>query len=253
MYSPIKWTGSKRLLARYLVPLFPERTKVIDPFVGGGTLLQYYAVEGVVGDSNRDLINLWHLIQSHPYLVGTDYRKRWEKFQVDHGYYYVVRDEYNETHSPLSLLFLTRTCAAGVIRYNSNDNFNSPVHHTRPGLHPDRMDMLLKKWQPVVRNYRFVHQDYWETLQEAGDFVFLDPPYCDSSGAVYKPGVFNYQELWEELERLNTKGVKWMLTFGVEDDVPEIYEQRLVFAGGKSLLRNSKDSEAVKEAVYLNY
>jgi len=252
MYSPIKWTGSKRSLAKVLVPLFPERTRVVDPFVGGGSLLQYYAVEGVVGDSNQDLVALWHLIQSQPDSVIDNYRQRWEKFQEDPDYFYDVRIEYNSTRDPLALLFLSRTCAAGVIRYNADGLFNSPVHHLRPGLHPDRMDTLLKKWHPIIKKYRFVCQDYRETLKEKCDFVFLDPPYCDSKGAVYHPDSFNYQELFAELEILNTKGIRWMLTFGSEDSVPEIYRRKFVFPSGKSLLNGNKQ-KVTMEAVYMNY
>jgi len=252
MYSPIKWTGSKRSLAKYLVPLFPERTRVIDPFVGGGSLLQYYGVEGVVGDSNRDLINLWYIIQSHPNIVIENYRQRWEKFQENPEYYYVVRKEYNTSHDPLAFLFLTRTCAVGVIRYNASGEFNSPIHHQRPGLHPDRLLSLLKKWHPAIKKFRFVCQDYKETLQETGDFIFIDPPYCNSKGAVYHPDSFNYQELFAELENLNTKGMKWMLTFGSEDGVPEIYERKFIFPSGKSLLNGNKQ-KITREAVYVNY
>ena len=39
MKSPIKWVGSKRQLAKYIVSMIPQHVCYVEPFVGGGSVL----------------------------------------------------------------------------------------------------------------------------------------------------------------------------------------------------------------------
>ena len=263
----IRWTGSKRRIASQLAEYFPKDTTCFyDPFVGGGSILPLRnSKAGVAGDIIDELISLWRLIKTRPLEVADQYEYYWSRMQAEgHDVYYEVRSYFNKSREPMAFLFLTRTCVNGMIRFNRDGNFNSSLHLTRPGIAPDRLRKILIQWSEQIQDVEFEHGDYRQTLAsvKAGDFVFLDPPYA-GSGGLYKPGSFCVNDFYDELERLNRVGVKWMLTFdGHSGDrkyngfVPhELYKTKISLVTGISpfaqVLR--KSLEAVHESVYMNY
>lgn len=267
MNPVIKWSGSKNRQAKVLHKLEPkEQNKFLTPFVGGGAMLQYRKRQlSYAGDIISPLIHIWRFIKHYPNIVANEYKIRWLEFQKDTEYYYEVRDRFNETENSYDFLFLTRTCAGGLIRFNSKGEFNTSVHHGRPGIHPDRLHKLLKRWSRAIRHTGFLYQDYRETLWYAsrGDFVFLDPPYKRTKG-MYLPVDFDYNIFYEELARLNRKGANWMLTLdgvthkGEEDSgIPrELYKRRLESKKTNSTFVKLKDMDQgtkVSDYIYLNY
>ena len=56
--------------------------------------------------------------------------------------------------------------------------------------------------------------DYTDALKSvtAADFVFLDPPYESTRGR-YQAATFDPTRLYDELDRLNRIGARWMLTY----------------------------------------
>ncbi len=262
----IKWSGSKRSVAAKLAELFPRTSRSFEPFVGGGALLPFYNSEVVfAGDIISELIGLWRLIKSAPADVSDGYEKRWKRLQNE-GYtaYYEIRDHFNETRDPMDLLFLSRTCVNGLIRFNKDGKFNNSLHHTRPGIHPLRLRRILCSWSSWVQAVHFESADYRDTLQhvQAGDFVFLDPPYVGTRGR-YIPQAFDFTEFYNELERLNLVGARWMLTLDgqagertYDSRIPdELYRVCLQIPTGNSpftrLMGSSLDE--VRESVYLNF
>ena len=54
----IKWSGSKRNVARTLSEYFPKMNRYLEPFVGGGALLPFRKnSNGIAGDIIPELIN----------------------------------------------------------------------------------------------------------------------------------------------------------------------------------------------------
>ncbi|MBA4387649.1 MAG: DNA adenine methylase [Verrucomicrobia bacterium] len=262
----IKWSGSKRSMAPALSRLFPQGGNFFDPFVGGGAILPYRSPgPAFAGDIIEELIKLWQFIVTDPDGVADGYTKRWHRLQAEgHTAYYDIRSTFNRDRDPLDLLFLSRTCVNGLIRFNSNGDFNNSLHHTRPGIAPERLRGALLRWSMNLKGVTFRTADYRDTLSNAkkGDVVFLDPPYACNKGR-YKIDTFNTDEFFNELERLNGIGVYWVLTFDghagkrfYEGGVPEgIANVRLAIPTGNSpftrLMRTTLD--AVVESVYLNF
>lgn len=262
----IKWSGSKRVVAPALSLLFPATKRFFDPFVGGGAILGYRPARiAIVGDIIAELISLWTLIKESPDKVVEGYKERWLRLQEEgHTAYYDIRDRFNAHKDPLDLLFLTRTCVNGLVRFNSNGEFNNSLHHTRPGISPDRLRHIVHLWHHVVRGVSFHACDYRETLSvvRRGDVVFLDPPYASTRGR-YRPDVFDLEAFYHELERLNKVGAFWMLTFDgqsgervYKSEVPEdLYQHKFQIPTGNApftkLMEDSVD--AVLESVYLNF
>ena len=65
--SLIPWIGSKRKLARHIIPLFPEHTCYVEPFCGSAAV--FFRKEPsraeVLNDINGELINLYRVIKHH--------------------------------------------------------------------------------------------------------------------------------------------------------------------------------------------
>ena len=262
----IKWSGSKRSVAASLRHLFPRAGRYFEPFVGGGAMLPFRPCrDAVAGDVIKELIDLWTCIRDEPVKTASEYEKRWQKLQDQgHTAYYAIREAFNRTRNPHDFLFLTRTCVNGLIRFNGDGDFNNSLHHTRPGIAPNRLREIIRKWSAILQGVSFATADYRETLSTVaeGDLVFLDPPYAGTRGR-YSQEKFDVSNFYEELERLNEVGAKWVVTFDgyagertYEEALPKnLFESRLALPTGNSpftkLMRTGVD--AVVESVYLNF
>ena len=263
----IKWPGSKRSIAPILGGMIPEKGRYFEPFVGGGAMLPFrQSSAAFASDILPELIALWSAIRDSPQKVSEGYRERWLRRQRDgHKVYYAIRKRFNERRDPIDLLFLSRTCVNGLIRFNRNGEFNNSLHHTRPGVAPDRLADVLRCWSQTIQDVSFEVCDYRRALSKArkNDFVFLDPPYESTNGR-YRPDVFDVGEFYDQLERLNQVGAKWILTFDGEagnrkysvNGIPEhLYATKLCVGTGLSpftrLMGTTLDE--VVESVYLNY
>ena len=264
--SIIKWSGSKRLVATQLAEHFPSFDRYFEPFVGGGSMLPYSnGKEGYASDIIPELIGLWDIIKQNPDEVAEEYRNRWEKLQrLGADVYYEVRDNFNKTRNCHDFLFLTRTCVNGLIRFNSNGDFNNSFHLSRAGIMPDRLKVQLHTWSNAIQNITFKACDYRETLSIAhkNDFVFLDPPYGGTKGR-YQATSFDLNAFFNELERLNSLGVKWMLTFDGKAGErtysfappSELYKSKFpIYTGNSAFTKlENKKLDRIEESVYTNY
>ncbi|MCI8746520.1 MAG: Dam family site-specific DNA-(adenine-N6)-methyltransferase [Lachnospiraceae bacterium] len=267
MFKPvIKWSGSKRSQSDKIKSYLPNRFNTYyEPFIGGGSML--YAIQpqkAVCGDICVPLIDLWNEIKNNPGKLAEEYRIRWERLQKE-GYqaYYNIRDIFNKEHQPEDLLFLSRTCVNGLIRFNANGDFNNSLHHTRPGIAPDSLKKIIFDWSGHIQCAKFVAQEYFETTKEAkrGDLVYLDPPYFHTKGRYY--GTIDFECFLSYLEFLNQKGIKYMLSFdGIRGNdnftvnLPkELYKRHELIPSGNSSFKKVIDKENIQvlESLYLNW
>lgn len=226
MKSPvIKWMGGKLWCNDILQMYFPKSIGTIyDPFCGGGGMFPAYSRTGAnvcAGDIISPLIKLWIAIKYSPDTISNDYALMWsEQKRLGNDYYYFIRDRFNTEKRPSDFMFLNRLCMNGMTRFNSNGEFNVSYHHNRDGIKPNKLAVILSSWSEAIRNTTFVHSDYTDTLLTVrlGDFVFLDPPY-PTIGDIYSKSnaVVNDQYL-SMLERFNSIGVNWMMTYSTVND-----------------------------------
>lgn len=262
----IKWTGSKRTIAGEIVSVFPENYDVYyEPFVGGGSILyELNPSKATCGDICEPLVGIWKLIRDNPDELIAYYRQEWKRLQ-DEGpdVYYEIRDKFNETKDPKHLFFLSRTCVNGLIRFNSDGEFNNSFHLSRPGINPKRMGPIITEWSRDIQNIKFYPMDYKETTTDAseGDFVYLDPPYFNTTSRYY--GSIDYERFLNFLKDLNDHGIKYALSYDGQSgdtdytvDLPNwAYEEHLMLSSGNSSFKKVMGQEVaeVKESLYLNY
>ncbi len=262
----IKWSGSKRLVAPILQFLIPPSQKYFEPFVGSGAMLPFKKTNhALAGDIIEELIVLWKKIKSEPEETAQEYESRWKLLQENgQEVYYKIRDNFNQTRNSYDFLFLTRTCVNGLTRFNKNNEFNNSFHLTRPGIEPKRLKKIIYQWSLYIKNIDFINTDYKDILLKTrkGDFVFLDPPYAGNKDR-YLQNNFNFDEFYDQLEKLNKKRVKWMLTFDGKAGTREynfslpqtLFERKIFIKTGNSPFTKMMKSgiDSVLESVYLNY
>lgn len=267
----IKWSGSKRSQASEIISHFPKEIKTYhEPFCGGCSVLyellnsDIKCEKYVVSDLNYDLVHLWDAIISCPNMLADNYECMWMELSQDNDierkkeYYNEVRKRFNENGDSSDFLFLMRTCANGMPRYNSKGDFNTPFHLTRNGIQPEKLRKTLLKWSKLLRmnNVEFNCCSYEEIKPKEGDFVYLDPPYANTKGMYF--GGLELNPFFNFL-----KGIPcgWALSFdgisGKDDntyDVPKIYDEHLYLKSGNSsfkrLIGSDKDA-MVYESLYL--
>lgn len=267
MFNPvIKWSGSKRSQSSKILEYLPENfNRYYEPFIGGGSML--YAInplDAICGDICTPLIDLWNKIKNNPVELSEAYRIRWTRLQTEgHLAYYSIRDDFNKNHLPEDLLFLSRTCVNGLIRFNASGDFNNSLHHTRPGISPDRLKKIILDWSNHIQGTDFIAADYTITTETArtGDLIYLDPPYFHTKGRYY--GTIDFDSFLIYLEQLNSKGIKYILSFdgkrGEEDftiKLPkELYKRHEFIPSGNSSFKKVMDKRnlQVLESLYLNW
>jgi DNA adenine methylase len=213
--SLVKWTGSKRSQAHAIRAAFPSYRRYHEPFLGGGALLYLAGHPGAVaGDVYRPLVALWTLVRDDAREVVSNYQSQWARLQRRFpDYFYDVRARFNASGDPLDLSFLMRTCVNGIVRFNGDGRFNNSLHLSRRGMAPARFAAAVARWAPRLKGVSLLAGDFEATLSTAaaGDFAYLDPPYAGSAqryAADLDPG-----RLFQVLEDLNRRGVRWALSF----------------------------------------
>ena len=266
----IKWSGSKRSQSEEIIKRFPKKINTYyEPFVGGGSVLfqlmnsDIKVKEYICSDINQDLINLWFEIKSNPESLCDDYKLKWTKLNEINDienkkeYYYKIRENFNMKRSPNDFMFLSRTCANGLIRFNSKNEFNTSFHFSRPGINPDKLKNIIKQWSDLLNknDVTFIQQDYKNVASLKDDLIYLDPPYANTKGMYY--GQIDYNELWNWLRtqegnyilsfdgKTNNKD----LTYEVPEDIYSKHEY--IYSGISGFGKIHKKQEYVSESLYI--
>lgn len=263
--SLLKWTGSKRSQATRIAAYAPAFDRYYEPFVGGGALLYLLAKPGAIAaDIYQPLTAFWTMVRDNPEHLIADYARQWAALQADlPGYFYVVRDRFNTTRKPEDLNLLMRTCVNGIVRFSKGGDFNNSFHLSRKGMLPDRFAGIVRAWTKRLVGVEVRNGDFEETISDAkaGDFIYLDPPYAGNKQRYI--GDLDVARFCNVLDRLNSRGVKWALSFdGARGDttydhsIPvEIYRRKVLLNSGYSAVAKVLNGpvEMVTESLYLNY
>ncbi len=222
---PIPYQGSKRNLARYILPFFPfEINCLFEPFAGSAAISIAAAVQGkaqrfYLNDINKPLVALLETIINRPDEIANQYEALWVEQQGNERQYYdMVRDNFNKTQRSDYLLYLLARCVKASVRYNAHGEFNQSPDNRRLGRNPSQMRNDIQAVSGLLKNKTtLASADYKEILQKATarDLVYMDPPYqgvCATGDPRYFSGI-DFDEFVSELEKLNQKSVPFILSY----------------------------------------
>jgi len=235
----LKWAGGKRQLLETLRINIPSSYDVYyEPFLGAGALfLDIKPKTAVLGDINKQLINLWCYVRDNlgillliiSWLDRTPCTK--ERYQLIRKQYNNLKDE-QIAATAAAMLWLNKHCFNGLWRVNSKGEFNVPWNKKEDGCNLDleNLAMISTFLQGSVTIKNAPYQEICSSAA-AGDFVYLDPPYDPVSKTAnftsYTQDLFSdkdQQELAALVKELSKKQVKVMISNNDTDFVRELYK-----------------------------
>ena len=233
----LKWAGGKYSLLAELDRLIPAGKRLVEPFVGGGSVfLNSDKHESfLLADVNADLINLYQMLEVDHIRVCSLAKILFERANSEMAYK-ELRDEFNNQRMgapdrAAAFLFLNRHCFNGLIRYNRDGFFNVGWGKYEAPYFPE---IEIKAFKQKSHKCVFMNAGYRRTLALAGegDVVYCDPPYEPLPGTTgftnYAAGGFSWADqisLAESCVAAHQRGAKVLISNSTAPRVLELYEQ----------------------------
>ncbi|HFG4302812.1 TPA: Dam family site-specific DNA-(adenine-N6)-methyltransferase [Escherichia coli] len=233
----LKWAGGKYSLLPELDRLIPAGKRLIEPFVGGGSVFLNSDKHErfLLADVNADLINLYQMLEVDHIRVCSLARMLFERANSEVAYK-ELRDEFNNQsmgapERAAVFLFLNRHCFNGLIRYNRDGFFNVGWGKYEAPYFPE---IEIKAFKQKSHKCVFLNAGYRRTLALAGegDVVYCDPPYEPLPGTAgftnYAAGGFSWADqvsLAESCVAAHQRGAKVLISNSTAPRVLELYEQ----------------------------
>jgi DNA adenine methylase len=216
----LRWAGSKRKqLDRLSIFWCDEHSRYVEPFAGSACL--FFALTppaAILGDSNRDLIEVYRVVRDEPERL----HRRLQRIRRDSETYVrwrslPARSLDRETRA-LRFLYLNRNCFNGIYRTDIHGNFNVPVGR-KPGAYFTKEDLV--RCSDLLNKATLVAGDFEKTLGrvQAGDFVYLDPPYAVRSRRIFREygkqifDVSDLPRLAKSLKRIADSGADFLVSY----------------------------------------
>lgn len=209
----LKWIGNKQRFAHEIVSYFPSQfNKYYEPFLGSGAVLGTLAPQdAIASDVFKPLIEIWQTLKNNPKLLVEWYSQRWKKLESGNKKeeYEKIKASYNKYPNGADLLFLSRSCYGGVIRFRQVDGFMSTPCGVHQPISPESFEERVYEWQKRTKNTTFLHNDYKFAMYMAkkGDLIYCDPPYSHSQSILYGAQSFNLENLFDEIAACKKRGV----------------------------------------------
>ncbi|WP_373962510.1 DNA adenine methylase [Kosakonia sacchari] len=232
----LKWAGGKFSLLPELDRLIPAGKRLIEPFVGGGSVFinSDKHESFLLADVNADLINVYQMLAVVPELVTEWARGFFEKLNDEDGFI-ACREEFNgqKMSGPeraAAFLYLNRHCFNGLIRYNRNGDFNVGWGKKPNPYFPEKE---LLAFSSISKKCVFMNAGYRRTLALAGegDVVYCDPPYEPMPGTA---GFTNYAAggfTWDDQQALalccvaaHERGARVVISNSTAPRIIELYK-----------------------------
>lgn len=271
--SPVvKWVGGKRQLLNYITPLLPKNfSTYVEPFVGGGAVLfDIQPKKAIINDYNAELINVYNVIKNNPDELISLLQEH-EKLNSQEYFYQIRSLDRSDTYYSMSsidkaarIIYLNKTCFNGLFRVNQAGQFNSPYgKYKNPNIVNRPLVLAMSKYFNN-NDIRIMSGDYKEALKNLrrGAFVYFDPPYMpissSSSFTGYTENGFGKQqqiELKEECDKLNRRGIKFLLSNSDHPLIRELYKDYEIIVVKAKRSINSKGNKRgeINEVLIRNY
>lgn len=263
----LKWVGNKQQFAHEIASYFPAHFGTYhEPFLGSGAVLGTLAPpHAIASDVFAPLVEIWETLHNDHETLKRWYVERWRAFAqsaTKEEAYERIKASYNAHPNGADLLFLSRSCYGGVVRFRKKDGYMStPVGAHKP-MPPRNFDRRVNEWHWRTRGTHFVRLDFEDAMDRArtGDLVYCDPPYSDTQAILYGAQAFSLARLFQAIERCKNRGVYVALSIdgtkksgGKVIDLPipaGLFEREAFVHCGRSMLRRfQREGETLEDEV----
>lgn len=271
----LKWIGNKQRFSTEIISFFPNSFNTyFEPFLGSGAVLATLEPEKAIGsDIFKPLMEIWQILQKSPETVKKWYSDRYNVFRIGNRKeeYEKIRDSYNKNPNGADLLFISRSCYGGVIRFRQTDGYiSTPIGIHNP-ISPNAFSKRVNEWYERIKKVNFFVLDYLKAIEMAKprDLIYCDPPYCHSQTILYGAQLFSIEKLIESIEKCKSKGIYVALSIDGKKksgkyicDVPiptNLFKHEIFINCGRSMLKRFQmqnqtlERELVSDRLLLTY
>jgi DNA adenine methylase len=245
-----------------------------EPFLGSGAVLGTLAPpRAMASDNFGPLMEIWWTLHENPELLKAWYSERWNRMAArDRAQVYEeIRASYNRSPNGEDLLFLSRSCYGGVVRFRKADGYMSTPCGVHDPISPRSFARRVDEWHARTRNVTFRVLDFEDAMNmaQSGDLVYCDPPYTHSQGILYGAQDFELDRLFRVIARCKERGVYVALSIDgskksgrmvCELPIPaDLFATEVFVNCGRSMLRRfqmqgeSLEQEVVADRLLLTY
>ena len=278
MRTFVKYLGNKSRHLRHIIPHLPEdissRTYV-EPFVGSGALfIHIQPRKWIINDINEDLINVYNAIKSDAKQVVKNIKTfktktKFENISTEEKNVIMKKTMLSFTKLPYNTLrasnylLLNMTSFKGALIVNGKYKFtgleSSIAHGSKPRIFNDSYLHNVKEISALLNSDGKIYNlDYKNILKKTtnNSFCFIDSPYDEEHDYQFTYNVAGknktnfVQELFVEVQKLDRKKVKWLMTQADTPNVRETYKHYTIIE--YSAFRPFKQ-EFVTELIIKNY
>jgi DNA adenine methylase len=209
--------GGKSKLLKEILPLIPDHSIYVEPFVGGGAvfLSKRTATLEIINDLDKDIYDLWNdIIQiSAEDLDKMDFRGTPERFL-----------HYKTTKFDDVVKRLERNLYLTKVSFCQNRRTYNHLYNIKP-FRADTLKLQLLDYQERLQNVLIENEDY-RTIIEKYDtpetFFYLDPPYSDNQSSWNYASKISPRDL---LETINTITGKFILSYDDTSENRELFSK----------------------------
>ena len=280
----LKYRGGKSKEIKFFQHHIPKNFHTyFEPFLGGGAV--YFHLEhpkSVINDINTKLINTYREIKNKYPLVRQqldELQAIYEANQLEYetlkkrassqdeyienkneALYYQMREYFNyptdEWLDSVVYFFINKTSYSGMIRYNSQGEYNVPFGRYKNF----NTKVLTDKHYRLLSTTEIYNEDYTTIFDMAkpNDFMFLDPPYdcvfTDYGNEIFTGdfGEEEHRKLAEDFKNLDCMA---LMIISKTSLTVELYNQYKVDEYHKSYAVNSRNrfKNEAKHLIIRNY
>jgi len=271
----LKWIGNKQRMAHEIVSYFPSDFRAyFEPFLGSAAVLGTLQPKRAIGsDTFAPLVKIWQALHADPSKLKRWYAERYNRMMGGEKVkeYERIKASYNKKPNGADLLFLCRSCYAGVVRFRQVDGYMSTPCGPHKPISPESFAKRVDEWHRRTRCAEFLQLDYREAfaLARPGDLIYCDPPYTHSQTILYGAQGFRLQHLLRAIADCKARGVYVALSIdGTKRSgdhtcdlaIPKgLFEREVLINCGRSMLRRLQmggqtlEREVVADRLLLTY
>lgn len=271
----LKWIGNKQRFAQSIISHFPSSHRTYyEPFLGSGAVLAALSpMRAEASDIFEPLIDIWQTLRFEPSQLKTWYEARHREIEGlgKREAYAAAQEAYRSFPNGADLLFLSRTCYGGVVRFRKSDGHMSTPCGPHNPMSPEKFALRVDDWAKRVRGTTFYKRSFEKALERAGegDVVYCDPPYSHSQTILYGAQAFSLASLMGHIAEAKRRGAFVALSIDgskksgqklCDIDIPHgLFAREEMLNVGRSMLRRFQmggatlETELVRDRLLLTH